>query len=112
MSNRQGLTDAQVLAALYNASGPNLPGALGLLAAATRKEMSVDEAQALLDKHVGQGRVGVGPAAYFDYIGPRVMKIDVSGDPLDFRLYDRDNGQGAGERAIFAMLDTLTRPAR
>lgn len=100
MSNRHGLTDAQVLAALYNGSGPHLPGDLGLLVAATRKEMTIEKAEELLS-----GRT----ERYFDYIDARVMKIDVSEDPLDFRLYDRDNGQGAGERALLAV---VTRPAR
>jgi hypothetical protein len=36
------------------------------------------------------------------------MTIDLSGDVLDFRLYDRDNGVGAGESAV---LDALTRPS-
>ena len=53
--------------------------------------MTEAEAQELLDS--GQ--------TYFDYLKGRVMKIDLSGDSeLDPRLYDRDNGAGAAERAI------------
>ncbi len=40
---------------------------------------------------------------YFDYLAGRVMKIDLSGDELDPRLYDRDLGQGAAERTIDAL---------
>ena len=37
---------------------------------------------------------------YFDYVHGRVMKVDLSGDNLDTGLYNRDNGQGAAERAL------------
>jgi hypothetical protein len=36
----------------------------------------------------------------FDYLKGRVMKVNLSGDEFDPWLYDRDNGQGAAERAI------------
>ena len=36
----------------------------------------------------------------FDYLHGRVMKVDLSGDTLDPRLYDRDNGEGAAARAL------------
>lgn len=35
-----------------------------------------------------------------DYYQGRVMKVDISGDSLDPRLYDRDNGDGAAARLI------------
>ena len=37
---------------------------------------------------------------YFDYLYGRIMKVDLSRDYFDPRLYDRDNGPGAAERAI------------
>ena len=40
------------------------------------------------------------PKMYFDYLYGRVMKVDLSKDTFDPFLYDRDNGQGAAERAI------------
>jgi len=52
-------------------------------------EMTKDEAQELLNGNT-----------YFDYVRGRVIKVDLSGDSLDPRLYDRDNGQGAAERAL------------
>jgi len=37
---------------------------------------------------------------YFDYLGGRVLKVDLSGDEFNPVLYDRDNGQGAAARAL------------
>jgi len=37
---------------------------------------------------------------YFDYLFGRVMKVDLSGNELDTRLYNRDNGPNAAEKAI------------
>ncbi len=48
---------------------------------------------------------------YFDYLFGRVMKVDISGDELQTRWFDRDNGEGAAERAINALLERLTSPA-
>lgn len=53
--------------------------------------MSAQEAEKHLD---GSGD------GYFDYLKGRVMKVSISGDSLDPRLYDRDNGQGAAARAL------------
>ncbi len=52
--------------------------------------LTLDECRALLD--AGQ--------VYFDYLQGRLMKVDLSGDDVSLRLYDRDNGGGAGEAAI------------
>lgn len=35
-----------------------------------------------------------------DYVRGRVIKVDFSTDELFLGLYDRDNGEGAGERAL------------
>ena len=40
------------------------------------------------------------PWLYFDYIKGRVLKVDLSADMLDPRLYDRDNGTGATARVV------------
>ena len=81
------LTDAQVLCALYNASKVQGMGFLQELPGA----MTEEEAQELLD---------LSKDHYFDYLHGKSMKVDVSERPLDLRLYDRDNGPGAGQRAI------------
>jgi len=77
---------AEVLAKLYNASRPLGMGFFHY----DPKPMTVEEAQALLDS--GE--------AYFDYLKGRVMNISLAGDELDPWLYDRDNGEGAAERAL------------
>jgi hypothetical protein len=88
MISLAGLDKAAVLAALYNAAKPQGMGFLQYDPA----PMQIEEATALL-------RV----STYFDYLKGRVMKVDLSRDELDPRLYDRDNGSGAAERAIEAM---------
>ena len=37
---------------------------------------------------------------YFDYVGGRELTVDLSGDEFDERLYDRDCGEGAAQRAV------------
>ena len=37
---------------------------------------------------------------YFDYLYGRVLKVDLSGDEFDERLYERDNGRDSAARAI------------
>lgn len=80
-----GLNKADVLAALYNASKPLGMGSLHY----DPKPMDRAEAEGLLNQ-----------GSYFDYLKGRVMKVDLSGDTLDPWLYDRDNGEGAAQRAI------------
>lgn len=87
--NIAGKNKALILAALYNHSKPLGMGILHY----DPTPMTEAEAQGLLDKY-----------SYFDYLKGRVLKIDLSGDELNFRLYDRDNGQGAGARAVLAAL--------
>lgn len=88
-----GHNKAIILAALYNNARPQGKGVLHY----DPKPMTIKEAQTILDKGV----------RYFDYLKGRVMKVDLSSDYLDTRLYDRDNGQGSAEHAV---LDALTRP--
>ena len=95
MIDLTGRSKAEVLAKLYNASTP--ARGLGLLQA-TKGDMTVAEAQALLD----------GGETYFDYLKGRVMKVDLSGDSFDPRLYDRDNGQGAAAAALAHLTFTAT----
>jgi len=81
------LTPAEVLAALYNHASPQ--GICFIHYDTT--PMTVEEAQEIIDARGD---------TYFDYLKGRVMKVDVSARPLYLGLYDRDNGAGAGERAI------------
>lgn len=86
-----GLNKADVLAALYNASKPQGMGFMHY----DPKPMMQEEAEALLKRFTR-----------FDYLKGRVMKVDLSGDELDTSGYDRDNGQGAAERAITELRTT------
>ena len=83
---------AKALVALYEKS---FAQNMGLLAYRPGS-LTVEEAQKVLDHH-----------PYVDYLLGRVIKVDFSGEDLNFRLYDRDNGEGAGEEAV---LEILTRP--
>ena len=89
--NIKGIPKAAVLAALYNASRPLGMGFLH----ATSGDMTEKEASELLKQ-----------GSYFDYLRGRVMKVDLQGDQLDERLYDRDMGQGAAYEALRPLLAT------
>lgn len=80
------LNKAEVLATLYNNARTQGMGMLHY----TPEDMTKEQAQQILDE--GQ--------TYFDYLQGRVMKIDLSKDELDTRLYNRDNGQNAAEEAL------------
>lgn len=86
MVDIKGLNKAEVLSALYNNSKPQGLGFLNFDA----KNMTVAEAEEILKQTTD-----------FDYLKGRVMKVNLSSDD-DFEewLYDRDNGNGAAERAI------------
>ena len=92
--NLAGVDKAKVLAALYNASHPQGMGFLH----ATPEDMTVEEARGVL---------GSMPKEYtaFDYLKGRVMKIDLTKDELDPRLYDRDNGPGAAAKALEGVIN-------
>ncbi len=83
------LNKAEVLAALYN--NTKAPG-MGWLSYEDG-DMTSEEAQELLDS---QG-------TYFDYLKGRVMKVNLSEDFFLGHAYDRDNGEGAAERAILPL---------
>lgn len=93
MISIKGLDKARVLVALYNRS--RIQG-MGFIDPMANKGLTVEEAKVLLERQT-----------YFDYLRGRVMKIDLKGDDLDPRLYDRDLGEGAAE---YAILDEFTKP--
>jgi len=49
-------------------------------------------------------------ASHLDYVRGRVMKLSVAGDYMRADLYDRDNGPGAAQRCVDAVLDEMTAP--
>lgn len=86
MVDTRGLNKAEVLAVLYNNSKPQGLGFLHF----EPKEMTVAEAEEILKQTTD-----------FDYLKGRVMKVDLSSDDgFEEWLYDRDNGNGAAQRAI------------
>lgn len=84
MVDIKGLDKARVLKALYDHSHPQ---GLGFLQAG--KTVTLEECAKLLEENT-----------YFDYLGGRVLKVDLSKDEFDPRLYDRDCGEGAAQRAV------------
>lgn len=87
--NIKGINKAKILAALFNHSRPQGMGLFSSLARGSH-DMSEEEAQGFLD--AGQ--------TYFDYVHGRILKIDLEGDELSTRLYNRDLGDGAAEYAL------------
>lgn len=95
-----GLSKAAVLAALYNASKQQ---GMGFVHTRGQRDMTEEEAAAELglgDDHVREFGGSFRAQTYFDYLHGRVLKVDLSGDQLNPRLYDRDNGEGAAARVI------------
>lgn len=86
----KGLDKAKVLKALYDHS--HIQG-LGFLQAVPDNMVSVEHCRELLTHQT-----------YFDYLYGKILKVDLSGDILDSRLYDRDCGEGAAKRAIESIL--------
>ena len=99
--NVQGLSRARILKALYNNTTVIAPVAR-ITGEARPTPMTTDEAEGVI-----LGRAEGGYDLYFDYLFGRMVKTNLEGDVLDLRLYDRDNGPGAGERAI---LEEFTAP--
>lgn len=88
----KGLNKAEVLAALYNASQVQGMG----IFQANSKVMTIETADTILQEMRGE--------TYFDYLKGKVMKIDIGVDELNTRLYNRDNGEGAAERALSKLI--------
>ena len=86
MVDIKGLEKARVLKALYEHS--HVQGS-GVLQAVPDGVVTVEHCTELLEK-----------CSYFDYLHGRVLKVDLSGDEFDERLYDRDCGEGAAQRAV------------
>ena len=76
---------AEVLAALYNNSHPHGMGFLQY----NPEPMTIEQARELLKQ-----------TTYFDYLAGRVMKISLESNIVRTCGYNRDNGNGAAERAI------------
>lgn len=93
MINIKGLNKAEVLKALYDHS--HVPG-YGFLQAVPNDFVTVKHCEELLQR-----------GTRFDYLYGKVLKVDLSDDEFDERLYDRDNGLGAARRAINSLRKDL-----
>jgi hypothetical protein len=93
MVNITGLDKAEVLQALHHASRAQGMGILHDRGPLDLSECHA-EIEACKENPYSRGKL------YFDYLRGRVMKVDLTGDEFDPRLYDRDVGQGAAERAV------------
>lgn len=89
--NIKGMNKAEVLVALYNNAKPLGLGILHF----TPEDMTLEEAYELIEEN----------QSYFDYVNGRVLKVDLNGDEFNPHLYDRDNGEGAAERALLHLLE-------
>lgn len=87
-----GLDKAEVLAALFNASKQQ---GMGFLDSTGARPMSVEDARRYTER---------GGEQYYDYLRGRVMKVDLSKNHFDPWGYDRDNGEGAAERALKTLM--------
>lgn len=97
--NIQGLDKAELLSALYSRAQVLGLGALN----AKQGDLTPEEAALLVTRYSHTNSATGQTSIYFDYLHGRVMKVDIGGDTLNGRMYDRDNGQGAAERIVAAL---------
>ncbi len=96
MVNIKGMNKAEVLLALWKASQMQGMSFLGFLASG---ELTLSQARKEIQERKHTSFDGM-DSIYFDYLNGKVMKVDLGKDEFDPRLYDRDNGDGAAQRAI------------
>ena len=96
MVNIKGMDKAEVLLALWKASQMQGMSFLGFLASG---ELTLSQARKEIQERKHTNFDGT-DSIYFDYLNGKVMKVDLGQDEFDSRLYDRDNGDGAAQRAI------------
>ena len=97
MVNIKGLDKAEVLLALWKSSRMQGMSFLGFLATG---ELTLEQAKEEVEGRLNASAVCGERRCYFDYLNGRVLKVDISQDEFDSRLYDRDNGENAAQRAI------------
>lgn len=91
MVNIKGMDKVEVLDALYVASKPQ---GLGILHFVSGGLTDTEK------KEVRDDFIKTGTFLWVDYLKGRVLKVNLNGDEFDERLYDRDNGEGAAQRAV------------
>jgi len=99
----KGIDKAELLAALHNGTRP-----LGLGFLHARPDMTAEDARPYLAAGDDTTRMfGKVPRLYFDYLCGRPLKVDIGGDELDPRLYDRDAGQGRAAEVVAKLRERL-----
>lgn len=88
MKIKKNVEDWQILMALVNDASPC---GLGWFEPGAHTSISEDEAKKFCVK-----------TRYVDYCCGRPIKTNIHNRPLDLYLYDRDAGEGSGERALRA----------
>ena len=94
-----GIDKAELLAALYNAARPLGMGFLR----ADEATMTVEEARTYVSDPSAQDNgttFSRREKLFFDYLKGRPLKVDLSGDTLRTRLYNRDQGAGKAEIVV------------
>lgn len=91
MVDISGLDKAEVLLALYDGSRVQGLSFMGL----PDSRVTIDDCKKAIQELINQKR-----HLYFDYWNGHVLKVDITNDEFDPRLYDRDLGEGAAYRAI------------
>jgi hypothetical protein len=100
-----GLSKAEVLAALVNATTPL---GMGILQDDGRPLTAEQAQRDWIDAVKSHDTVNVvKQKLYFDYVKGRSIKCDISGDEFDPRWYDRDAGVGAAARVIAKLREVV-----
>jgi hypothetical protein len=91
-----GLDKVKVLQTLYNAK---VPMGMGMLHY-DPEPLSDDEAKRVIEYHTFLADDSGPETCYFDYVAGRPLKVDIAGDTVSMRLYDREGGEGMGDFVI------------
>ena len=86
MVNIKGLDKAEVLWALWKSSRMQGMSFLGFLATG---ELTLEQAEKEVEERLNASAVCGERRCYFDYLNGRVLKVDISQDEFDSRLYER-----------------------
>jgi hypothetical protein len=92
----RGIDKVKLVKKLYERA--KCPGAMALFAYKPGHTLSDEQAEEMAQ------------APYLDYVYGRVMKTSVAGDWMRVDLYDRDNGRGAAQACVDAVLEEMTAP--
>ena len=109
MIDTTGIETWKIVQALYNRAKPQGLGFLQYQSGGMSDEDAkafVKDAEERWNALPGELRRGDNHYGYIDYMRGRVVKANPFNNPLDPRLFDRDNGQGACAEAINALRST------